>query len=266
MLIYPHMNPVAFQVGSLRVFWYGIMYLLSFLLGWILIAYRVKKTHSAWSSQQIADLIFYIAIGVVAGGRLGYMLFYDFSDFIHQPWIILKTWEGGMSFHGGLIGVILAITIFSKKHHRPWFSISDLIAPIVPIGLGAGRIGNFVNTELMGRITHIPWGMIYPGGGPFPRHPSPLYEFFFEGVVLFLILWFFSLKPRPRMAVSGLFLVNYGIFRCFCELFRQPDPQYGFIFSNWLTMGQLLSFPMIIIGIILFITAYVNPRQIDVTH
>lgn len=256
MITYPCIDPVALHVGPIRIFWYGIMYLLSFFLGWVLVLYRVKKTKMGWSMEQVSDLIFYLAIGVVVGGRLGYMLFYDLSNFIYHPWILVKTWEGGMSFHGGLIGVFLMAWAFTKKYHCTFLTVADLIAPATPLGLGAGRIGNFLNTELMGRVTNWPWGMVYPNGGALPRHPSPLYEFFFEGVVLFLILWFFSSKPRPKGAVAGLFLIGYGVFRCFCECFRQPDDQLGFLAFNWVTMGQVLSLPMIVIGIILLVSAY----------
>ena len=256
MFVYPNINPIAFQWGPVKIFWYGIMYLMSFLIGWSLALYRSKRTAVTWTPEMISDLVFYVALGVVLGGRLGFMLFYDFSDFIWHPWIVFKTWEGGMSFHGGLIGVIIMMWLFARKTHKSFFDISDFVAPIVPIGLGAGRVGNFLNAELMGRVTTVPWGMLYPNAGSLPRHPSPLYEFFFEGILLFLILWWFSAKPRPRMAVSGLFSLGYGLFRCLCECFRQPDMQAGFIAFGWMTKGQLLSLPMILIGIILLTAAY----------
>jgi len=250
------MNPIAFHVGPLKVRWYGIMYLVSFLVCWALANYRARKSQGKWTSDQIADLIFYVAIGVIIGGRVGYMLFYDLPNFIHQPWIIFKIWQGGMSFHGGFLGVLLMAWLWGRKYHKSFIEITDFIAPLVPIGLAAGRLGNFINGYLMGRITQVPWGMVYPNGGPYPRHPIGVYEFLLEGVLLFIILWLYSAKPRPRWAVSGMFLLGYGCFRCFCELFRQPDPQLGFLAFGWLTMGQLLSFPMIIGGIVALWHAY----------
>ena len=193
---------------------------------------------------------------MIIGGRLGYMLFYDFPNFISHPWIIFKVWQGGMSFHGGLIGVILSLWIYSKRYQKKFFETMDFIAPMVPIGLAAGRLGNFINGYLWGRVTTVPWGMIYPNAGPLPRHPSEIYEFLLEGVTLFIILWWYSSKPRPRMMTSALFLIGYGCFRFFCEFFRQPDPQLGFIAFGWLTMGQLLSAPMILLGIFLIFKSY----------
>ncbi|OGT06925.1 MAG: prolipoprotein diacylglyceryl transferase [Gammaproteobacteria bacterium GWF2_41_13] len=260
MIDYPTMNRVALQIGPIKIFWYGILYAVSFLIGWRLILYRAKKFNLPWTRDQVADLIFYIALGVVLGGRLGYMLFYDYAAFIHAPWLIIRIWEGGMSFHGGLLGVVIAVLLFGKKHRHTFFEIMDLIAPIVPLGLAAGRLGNFINAELMGRITTMPWGMIYPDGGPFPRHPSPLYELFFEGIVLFILLWTYASKPRPPMAVSGFFAIFYGIFRFSCEFFRQPDYQLGFIAFGWLTMGQLLSIPLIIAGLMMLKYAYRTKR------
>ncbi len=248
MIQYPNFNPIAFEAGPLKVHWYGIMYLIAFLVSWSLAWLRAKKSYTVLEPQQVSDLILYAALGVLIGGRVGYVLFYDFPDFIHHPLILFRIWEGGMSFHGGLLGVLLALWLYSRKIHQSLWAVTDFIVPMVPIGLGLGRLGNFINGELWGCITHVPWAMVFPRAGPWPRHPSPLYEFFLEGVVLFLILWFFSAKPRPRFAVSALFLLGYGCFRFFCEFFRQPDPQLGFIAFNWLTMGQVLSLPMIVIG------------------
>jgi len=250
MLPYPNISPIALQVGPIKIHWYGVMYLIGFISAWWLAIYRAKKPQYCkfWTSSKIADLIFYAALGVVIGGRLGYMLFYDFPILIHQPLAIFKIWQGGMSFHGGLLGVIVALWIYSRVFKISFSQVTDFIAPMAPIGLGVGRIGNFINGYLFGRVTNAPWAMIFPNGGPFPRHPSPLYEFLLEGVVLFIILWWYSSKKRPPMAVSALFLIFYGLFRIICEFFRQPDPQLGFIAFGWLTMGQLLSIPMIIIG------------------
>lgn len=252
MLTYPNINPIAFHIGPLPVHWYGIMYLIGFACAWLLGVYRARREGSGWTTEQVGDLIFYAALGVIIGGRLGYILFYDFPSFIANPLTVFRIWDGGMSFHGGLLGVITALWIFGRRTSKSLFEITDFIAPMVPIGLGAGRIGNFINGELWGRVTTMPWGMVFPNAGPLPRHPSQLYEFIFEGVVLFAILWWFSMKPRPRMAVSGLFLLLYGIFRFVLEFFRQPDPQLGFIAFGWLTMGQLLSIPMILGGAAIF--------------
>lgn len=260
MLIYPRINPVAIHLGALKIHWYGLMYLLSFILGWFLMDYRARKFQLHWSRDQIADLVFYIAIGVLLGGRIGYLLFYDLPNFLHAPWIIIKVWEGGMSFHGGLLGVVLMTWLWSRKQQKHFLDVTDFIAPIIPVGLAAGRIGNFLQGELWGKITHVPWAMIYPQAGSVPRHPSEIYEFLLEGVLLFIVLWFYSAKPKPRMAVSALFLLGYGVFRFFAEFFRMPDPQYGYLAFGWLTMGQILSFPMILLGIILMWIAYHRQR------
>ena len=254
MLSYPTINPLAVQVGPIKIHWYGLMYLIGFIIAWWLAIYRSKKPQYCkfWTSTHIADLIFYAALGVVIGGRLGYIVFYDFPVFIHQPLIVLKIWQGGMSFHGGLLGVAIALWIYSRVFKVRFFYVTDFIAPMAPIGLGLGRIGNFINGYLFGRPTHVPWAMVFPHGGPLPRHPSPLYEFLLEGVLLFVILWWYSSKKRPTASISALFLIFYGVFRIFCEFFRQPDPQLGFIAFGWLTMGQLLSIPMILIGAVLF--------------
>jgi len=256
MLYYPHINPIALQLGPIKVHWYGVMYLIGFVAAWLLAIYRSKKPWHHWNKSEIGDLIFYSAMGVIIGGRLGYVFFYDLPNFISHPWMIFKVWQGGMSFHGGLIGVIIALLIYSRRYKKRFFETMDFIAPMVPIGLAAGRLGNFINGYLWGRVTTVPWGMIYPNAGPLPRHPSEIYEFLLEGVVLFIILWWYSVKPRPRMAVSALFLLGYGCFRFFCEFFRQPDPQLGFIAFGWLTMGELLSIPMILLGIFLIFKAY----------
>ncbi|MCK4609149.1 MAG: prolipoprotein diacylglyceryl transferase [Gammaproteobacteria bacterium] len=256
MLIHPNINPVALMLGPIKIYWYGVMYVLAFASAWLLATVRARKPNSGWTTQEISDLIFYCALGVIIGGRLGYMFFYDLPNFMGHPLILFKIWQGGMSFHGGLIGVMVSLGLFAHKKHLPFFSLTDFVTPLAPLGLGAGRIGNFINNELWGRVTHVPWAMIYPKVDALARHPSELYEFFMEGVVLFIILWWFSAKPRPRGAVSGLFLLCYGSFRFGLEFFRQPDPQLGFIAFNWITMGQLLSIPMIIGGIMLLFSAF----------
>ena len=254
--MYPHINPVAIKLGPIRVYWYGIMYVVAFAVAWGLALFRIRKPDSNWTRAQVSDLIFYSALGVIIGARIGYMLFYDLNGFLKDPLILFKTWQGGMSFHGGLLGVVVTMWLFARKTKRKFFEITDFLVPLAPLGLGAGRLGNFINGELWGRVTHVPWGVVYPWAGSLPRHPSELYEFFLEGIVLFIILWWYSAKPKPRMAVSALFLLGYGVFRFGLEFFRQPDPQLGFIAFGWLTMGQLLSLPMAIAGIILLIFAY----------
>lgn len=261
MLIYPQLDPVAFHIGPLAVHWYGLMYLFGFIIGWGLLLYRVKKgNYTDITPDQLSDLIFYIALGVIVGGRLGYMLFYDFGDFIHHPWILVMTWKGGMSFHGGAIGVTLAMWLWGRKHNKTLGEVSDFVVPAIPLGLGLGRIGNFINGELWGRVTDVPWGMIFPGAGNLPRHPSQLYEAFLEGLVMFLILWIYSSKRRPPWAVSGLFLILYGVFRIIVEFFREPDVQIGYLFFG-ITEGQLLSIPMIGFGLLMMYWACRHKRK-----
>ncbi|KTC64835.1 prolipoprotein diacylglyceryl transferase [Legionella adelaidensis] len=252
MLVFPTIDPVAFSLGPLRVHWYGLMYLVGFFLAWALAYWRVKHYRLNWTAEQISDVVFFSALGVIIGGRLGYMLFYNTQSFLHNPLIIFKLWEGGMSFHGGLLGVALAILAFSYKSKKSFLEIADFAAPLVPLGLAAGRIGNFINGELWGRVTDVSWGMVFPHVDNQPRHPSQLYEFALEGIVLFIIVWWYASKPRPAGCVSGIFLIFYALSRIFIELFRQPDVQLGFIAFDWLTMGQLLSLPLLIIGLILW--------------
>lgn len=249
-------NPVALDLGPLQIHWYGLMYLIGFAAAWWLGIRRARQEGSGWSEEQISDVIFWGAMGVVLGGRAGYVLFYNFERFLDDPLWLFAVWEGGMSFHGGLLGVIAAMYLFGRKHHKSLFEMTDFIAPLIPIGLGAGRIGNFIGGELWGRVTDQPWGVIFPRGGDLPRHPSQLYEFVLEGLVLFLVLWWFSAKPQPRMAVSGLFLVLYGSFRSLVEFVREPDAHLQFVAFEWLTMGQLLSLPMIVFGAVLLLWAY----------
>lgn len=260
MFTYPEIDPIAFHIGPLPVHWYGITYLVGFFACWSALVWRLRHStfKRGFTVEQLSDILFYAAVGIIVGGRLGYMLFYDFHDLITSPALLFETWKGGMSFHGGLLGVILAMWLYAKRTHKSLVDVTDLIAPVVPIGLACGRIGNFINGELWGRVTDVPWAMIFPNAGGAPRHPSQLYEFFLEGILLFLILWFFSNKPRPRYAVSGMFLLFYGLFRFFVEFFREPDAQIGFVAFNWMSKGQLLSLPMIILGVGFLIYAYVR--------
>jgi len=236
------------------------MYLIGFFAAWWLGRQRARRAGSGWLPEQVDDLIFYAALGVILGGRLGYVFFYGFDQLLADPLYLLRIWQGGMSFHGGLLGVLVAAWLFGRKHGFGFFGTTDFVAPLVPIGLGAGRIGNFLNGELWGRVSDVPWAMVFPYAGPLPRHPSQLYEAFLEGLVLFAVLWFYSAKPRPRMAVSGLFLIGYGSARTAVEFAREPDAHLGFLAGDWLTMGMLLSLPMVVGGLVLMVLAYRNAK------
>ncbi len=257
MLTHPDINPVAISLGPLQVHWYGLMYLVAFLSFYWLGSLRAKQPDSGWKVEEVSDLLFYGALGVILGGRLGYVLFYDLSNYITQPLNIFKIWQGGMSFHGGLLGVIIGMAIFARRTQRSFFQVADFVAPLVPLGYGAGRIGNFINGELWGRVTDVPWGMVFQNApDQLPRHPSQLYQAFLGGLVIFTIIWLYSRKPRPTMAVSSLFLICFGSYRFFVEFFRQPDVQLGFVAFDWLTMGQILSAPLVPIGIAMLVVAY----------
>lgn len=261
MLTYPEIDPVAISIGPFDVHWYGLMYLVGFAAGWWLGVRRARRPHSDWKADEIGDLLFYVAVGVVLGGRLGYVLIYNQDAFQQDPLMLFRIWQGGMSFHGGLIGVLLAMRLYGRKTGRTFFQVTDFIAPLVPIGLGAGRIGNFINGELWGRPTDLPWGMVFRFYDELPRHPSMLYEALLEGLVLFTILWIYSARPRPTRAVSGMFLLFYGLFRFGVEFVREPDHQIGFVAFHWMTMGHLLSLPMILFGIWLLWVAYRGDRS-----
>jgi phosphatidylglycerol:prolipoprotein diacylglycerol transferase len=256
MLTYPDISPVAISLGPVAIHWYGLTYLFGFVAVWVLGRLRARRPGSGWESEEIADMLFYGALGVILGGRVGYMFFYHFDLLLDDPLALFRIWQGGMSFHGGMLGVLLAMWLYGRKTGRSFFQVTDFMAPFVPIGLGAGRIGNFINGELWGRPTDLPWGMVFPFVDNQPRHPSMLYEAFLEGLVLFIILWVYSAKPRPLRAVSGAFLLGYGVFRFGVEFVRQPDAHIGFLAFGWLTEGQLLSAPMILFGIYLLIAAY----------
>jgi phosphatidylglycerol:prolipoprotein diacylglycerol transferase len=261
MLIHPGFNPVAISFGPLNVHWYGIMYLLGFISGWVLGHYRAKRSNSGWIVEQVDDLVFHVALGVILGGRIGYILFYGFSTFLHDPLVLFRIWEGGMSFHGGLLGVLIAMKIFARQHQKDFWITVDFVAPLIAPGILLGRIGNFINGELWGVVTDLPWGMVFhQAGDKLPRHPSQLYEAALEGMVLFTVVWLFSAKPRPTMAISGVFVLNYSILRVVVEFFRQPDIQIGYLAFGWMTMGQVLSLPLILIGVILLLLAYHRGR------
>ncbi|EEX38283.1 MULTISPECIES: prolipoprotein diacylglyceryl transferase [Vibrio] len=254
-LTFPNIDPVLFSIGPLSVRWYGMMYLFGFLFAMWLANRRADKPGSGWTREQVSDLLFAGFLGVVIGGRVGYVLFYNFELFLADPLYLFKVWTGGMSFHGGLLGVITAMFWYARRQQRTFFGVADFVAPLVPFGLGMGRLGNFMNSELWGRVTDVPWAFVFPNGGPLPRHPSQLYELVLEGIVLFFILNWFIKKPRPLGAVSGLFLIGYGTFRFLVEFVREPDVQLG-LFGDVISMGQILSTPMIIFGMILMVWAY----------
>ena len=256
MIVLPEIDPVAFRIGVFPVRWYGLTYLAGFAVFWWLGRVRAARSVCAWRGAEVEDLLFYGAIGVVVGGRLGYVLFYDLPHTLNNPWNLFKIWQGGMSFHGGLLGVLIAMWAFARSSGRTFFQVTDFVAPMIPPGLGLGRIGNFLNGELWGKPTDLPWAMVFPDGGPLARHPSQLYQALLEGLTLFVILWLFARRPRPTMAVSGLFLAGYGVFRFAVEFVRVPDKQLEYLAFDWVTMGQVLSLPMIVFGVGLLAWAY----------
>ena len=251
MLIHPNIDPIAFSIGPLAVRWYGLMYLAGFAAGWWLGTRRIDRGMAPVTRTQLDDMVFYTLLGVILGGRLGYVLFYKPLYYLSQPLEVFYIWQGGMSFHGGLLGVMTAMGLIAWRHKIDYLRLMDFFAPLVPPGLAAGRLGNFINGELPGRVTDVPWGMVFRGAGDAPRHPSQLYQFALEGLVLFALLWWFSSKPRPRGQVSGLFLVGYGVFRFATEFVREPDAFLGFL-ALGMTMGQWLCLPMIAVGVALF--------------
>jgi phosphatidylglycerol:prolipoprotein diacylglycerol transferase len=255
MFTYPQIDPVALSIGPLSIHWYGIMYIVAFGGAWLLALHRMKQEPGSWTAEQISDLVFYGALGAVIGGRMGSVFFYNFDRFLDDPVWLFRVWEGGMSFHGGFLGVMTAFYLYSRHIGKAYFDVIDFVAPLVPFGLGAGRLGNFIGGELWGRPTDVAWGMVFPHVDQQARHASQLYEFALEGVVLVAIIWWYSSSPRPRFAVSGAFALGYGVFRIFIEFFREPDFGIGFIAFDWLTMGQLLSIPMVVVGIYLLVLA-----------
>ncbi|MFA7437318.1 prolipoprotein diacylglyceryl transferase [Castellaniella sp.] len=250
-MLAPHIDPVALQIGPLAIHWYGLMYLAGFGIAWLLGRWRIHHHPGQLTLRDLEDIIFYGVLGVVLGGRLGYALFYKPAEYLSNPLAILEVWQGGMSFHGGLLGVIIAMLIFARRRGLTLLTLGDFIVPLIPPGLAAGRLGNFINGELWGRPSDLPWAMIFPGSrDDLPRHPSQLYEMGLEGLVLFAVIWWFARKPRPTGQVSALFLMGYGVFRFAVEFTREPDDFLG-LFAGF-SMGQILSVPMILIGAILF--------------
>ena len=251
MSAHPNIDPVAFSIGPLAVRWYGLMYLAGFAIGWWLGARRIAKGQAPITRAQLDDLLFLVVLGVILGGRLGYVLFYKPGYYASHPLEIFAIWQGGMSFHGGLLGVMAAMVIAARRNGVDWLRLMDFIAPLIPPGIAAGRFGNFINAELPGRVTDLPWGMVFPGTDGAPRHPSQLYQFALEGVALFVFLWWFSSKPRPRGQVSAMFLLGYGVLRFTAEFAREPDAFIGYL-ALGLTMGQWLCLAMILVGAALF--------------
>jgi phosphatidylglycerol---prolipoprotein diacylglyceryl transferase len=257
MLMHPQFDPVAFSLGPLQVHWYGLTYLVAFVLFLWTARLRLKQQAVAaqgWSARDVEDLLFFGILGVILGGRLGYALFYKPDVYLAQPLEILKVWQGGMSFHGGLLGVVVAMALFARARGRPFLQVTDLIAPCVPLGLASGRIGNFINGELWGRVTDatMPWVMVFPQSGVMlPRHPSQLYQFLLEGLLLFAGLWMYARQPRRLGQISGLFLIGYGVLRFVAEFFREPDAFLGLLALN-MSMGQWLCVPMVLVGVALW--------------
>lgn len=253
MLQYPQIDPIALQIGPVAIHWYGLMYLIGFALVWFLGRWRINRGETDLTLRNLEDIIFYSVLGVIAGGRLGYVLFYKPAEYLAHPLEVFYLWQGGMSFHGGLIGVIVALLIFARKHKKTLLEIGDFVAPLIPLGLAAGRLGNFINGELWGRPTTLPWGMVFPQTADgVARHPSQLYEMGLEGFVLFALVWLFARKPRPTGQISAVFLMGYGIFRFLVEFTREPDNYLGLL-TGGLSMGQLLSIPMVLAGAIIFV-------------
>ena len=255
MITYPDIDPVIFRIGPLQVRWYGLMYVLGFGATLLLVNYQIKKFRLREVGVHFENLNLVMIVSLILGGRLGYVLFYNLPYYLKHPTEILATWQGGMSFHGGMLGLIVGTVIYCRRKKLDFWQVIDLYAVTIPIGLGLGRIGNFINGELYGRVTDVAWGMIFPGGGPLPRHPSQLYEAFLEGVVLFLLLWFLKERQRqpyswPSGFMGAFFLIFYGLFRIAVEFFREPDVQLGFLVGS-VTMGQLLSSLMMAAGVIL---------------
>ena len=267
MLIHPQINPVALQLGPLAVHWYGLTYLAAFALFMVLGTRRLRhppfaslKGEAAWSRRDVEDILFLGVMGVVAGGRLGYCLFYKPAYYLAHPLEVFAVWQGGMSFHGGLLGVIVAMVWFARTRRKPWLQVADLVAPCVPTGLAAGRVGNFINGELWGRVCDpsLPWGMVFRGAGDLPRHPSQVYQFLLEGLLLFVLLWLYARKPRAQGQVAAAFLVGYGLLRFVAEFFREPDAHLG-ILSLGMSMGQWLCVPMVLGGCLLWAWARKRP-------
>jgi len=258
MLQFPAIDPVAVTIGPVKIHWYGLAYLVGIGCGWWVLNRRASRPASGWTRDDVADMVFYAALGGVLGGRLGYALFYNFAEYASDPLALLAVWRGGMSFHGGLLGFIVAMIVFARRRGRSFFEVADFVIPVVPIGLFCGRIANFVNQELWGAPSTLPWAVVFtdPAAGGIPRHPSQLYEAALEGLVLSLLLnWLWRRTPR-RGIIAGSFLLGYGLFRFGVEFVREPDRQIGYLNDTWLTMGHVLSAPMVLVGLIIVLVAH----------
>ncbi len=275
MLVHPQFNPIALQVGPFNlggmelgpfaIRWYGLMYLLAFVLVIVLGRKRARANMlTGWRPADIDDMLFYGVLGVILGGRLGYVLFYKPLYYLAHPLEIFAVWQGGMSFHGGFLGVLIALWFYAGRRRKRWLDVTDFVAPLVPLGLAAGRLGNFINGELVGRPTDVPWAMIFPQVDNLPRHPSQLYQLGLEGLLLFVILWAYASRHRPMGAVSGLFLLGYGVLRFVAEFAREPDNFLGYL-AGGLTMGQWLSLPMIVAGVAMMVWAYKRAGKAEPT-
>lgn len=259
---YPEIDPVAVNLGPLEIHWYGVMYLIGFATAWFLAMRRAGLSHTIITRKQVENLVTYCAFGVILGGRVGYVFFYHFDYWLSDPLWLFRIWEGGMSFHGGLLGVAVALVLYARRIKQPFLALADFVAPTVPLALGFGRLGNFIGQELWGRAADVPWAMVFPKDpSGLARHPSQLYQATLEGLVLFVAVYWFSAKPRPRGTVTGLFLILYGSFRFFTEFFREPDQHIQFDLFGWVTRGQLLSLPMIALGLGLVLWALAQKRQ-----
>ena len=261
---FPAIDPVFLRLGPLQFRWYGLMYVIGFLASYFLIRNEARRRKLSMDNEAVADFIFCLALGVVLGGRLGYVLFYDLGSYLSNPLRIFAIWQGGMSFHGGLLGVAVAGLWYARRFQLPYLQLADLVALATPVGLGLGRIGNFINGELFGRPTTAAWGMIFPDGGPLPRHPSQLYEALLEGVVLFFLVRFLARRFQAPGTAIAAFLGGYGLFRFVVELFRQPDSQLG-LYWGFFSMGQLLSLPLFLAGGILLVWLNWKKKPQDVT-
>jgi len=258
MIAFPAIDPVAVALGPVEIHWYGLAYVVGIGLGWWLLARRADSPGSTWTRDDVGDVVFYAALGAVLGGRVGYALFYNLAEYLRDPAALLRVWQGGMSFHGGVLGFILALVVYSRRRARPFFAVADHVVPVVPIGLFFGRIANFVNQELWGAPSTLPWAVLFttPAAGGVPRHPSQLYEAALEGLVLFALLNLVARAKPAHGTLAGLFLLGYGVFRFGVEFVREPDAHIGYLLgTGWLTMGHLLSLPMVVAGCVILLLA-----------
>lgn len=260
-MLYHSLDPVFLQLGPFRLYWFGVLYLLALAGSWWLGRLLASRRPSEWSLEEVNDLILYLALGLILGGRLGYVLFYHLAEFLNHPQVLVEVWLGGLSFHGGLVGALVAAVLFARRSHKSLIQVTDFLALLAPIGILGGHLGNFINGELWGGITDLPWGVVFPRADLEARHPVQIYEALSEGVLLFALLWWLALKSPRRKLPTGSFLLGYGLLRIFNEFFREPDPQLGYLAWHWLTMGQLLSLPMVAAGAWLIYSVYKDKQE-----